>query len=115
MQRTWLRQGGKRRENLSLDRVKSALGAKTPSPLNKPLGSLSFVTSMKKELPQHLEILKPLSVNSALWVLRSSFGNYFQNVFKIPLQEVDKWVVSINDEKIEQYWSYQRQMKRPRL
>ncbi|MCJ7700855.1 MAG: hypothetical protein MUO62_04685, partial [Anaerolineales bacterium] len=38
MQRTWLRQGDKRRENPSLDRVKAALGAKTPSPLNNPLG-----------------------------------------------------------------------------
>ncbi len=37
LQRTWLRQGDKRREILSLDRVKSALGAKTPSPLNYSL------------------------------------------------------------------------------
>jgi len=38
LQRTWLRQGNTRRKNQSLDRVKSASKAKTPSPLNKPLG-----------------------------------------------------------------------------
>jgi len=31
LQQTWLRQGGKRRENLRLNRVKSTSGAKTPS------------------------------------------------------------------------------------
>lgn len=37
------RQGGTRRDLLSLVRAKAASGAKPPSPLNKPLGSLTVV------------------------------------------------------------------------
>jgi hypothetical protein len=48
LQRTWLRQGGKRREILRLDWVKITFGAKTPIPLNKPLGCQR----------EHIEILQ---------------------------------------------------------
>ena len=70
---------------------------------------------MENQIRKCLEIVQPLSVNSALWVIRRSFDNYFQGVFEIPLKEVDIWVKSINDENIKEYWTYQSQMKRPRL
>jgi len=39
-QRTWLRQGGKRRKKCKSSLAKAAFGFKTPSPLNKSLGAL---------------------------------------------------------------------------
>ena len=50
MQRTWLRQGSKRREKLNLDGVKATFGAEMPSPLNKSLGvqiAISTATGYK--------------------------------------------------------------------
>jgi|APSaa5957512622_1039677.scaffolds.fasta_scaffold03131_8 hypothetical protein len=50
LQRTWLHQNKKRRENLSLNRVYNSLGAKAPSPLNKPIYLIRKRCSLQKRL-----------------------------------------------------------------
>jgi hypothetical protein len=65
-----------------------------------------------------LEQLKPitsLSVNSALWVFRKSFDDFYGEVLKLPLEQIDDWVERLHNQDIEQKWARQKQTEHPHL
>jgi hypothetical protein len=70
---------------------------------------------MKNQILQQLKTINSLSVNTALWVFRRSFDNYYQSVSKLKLEVIDNWVKSLNSPDIEKDWLQQKQRKYPLL
>ena len=70
---------------------------------------------MENPILKRLEPINYLSVNTALWVFRKSFDDFYANVSKLPLEEIDHWVKGFHDQEIAQAWARQKQMKYPHL
>ena len=70
---------------------------------------------MDNEILKQLEPINSLSVNTALWVFRKSFDDFYTKVSALPLEQIDTWVKSLHNQDVEQSWTRQKQMKYPHL
>ena len=70
---------------------------------------------MENKILKQLEPINSLSVNTALWVFRKSFDDFYTNVSKLPLEQIDHWVKRLHSQDIQQSWMQQKQMKYPHL
>lgn len=70
---------------------------------------------MENEILRQLEFLNSLSVNTALWVFRKSFDDFYTKVSALPLEQIENWVKDLHNQDIEQSWTHQKQMKYPHL
>jgi hypothetical protein len=65
-----------------------------------------------------LQMLKPinfLSVNTATWVFRRSFDDFYGSVRNMPLERIDDWITNLQNPYLMQGWVLQRQMAYPHL
>jgi hypothetical protein len=70
---------------------------------------------MDDQILQELKTINSLSVNTALWVFRRSFDNFYHSVSELPLAQIDEWVASLKNQDLERDWICQRQMKYPHI
>jgi len=84
-------------------------------PSGFPRDSLAKDRAVEAKTATLLEALNSLSVNSALWALRTAFNSFFSKASQLPLESIDSWVTSLDNHSIEARWNFQKQMKRPHL
>jgi hypothetical protein len=70
---------------------------------------------MENPILKQLEPINSLSVNTALWVFRKSFDDFYTKASVLPLEEIDDWVKGFNNQEIKQAWTDQKQRKYPHL
>ena len=70
---------------------------------------------MDEQILQELKSINSLSVNTALWVFRRSFDNFYHSISKLPLEQIGDWVKSLNNQDLGRDWVRQSQMKYPHL
>src|SRR5262245_7703066 len=70
---------------------------------------------MENNIEQYLTVLNTLSVNTAIWVFISCFGEFYTDASQLSLDEIDNWVKDLHNQNIEEAWNSQKQMKYPHL
>lgn len=70
---------------------------------------------MENPLLKRLQSINSLSVNTALWVFRKSFDDFYSKASKLSLKQIDDWVKRLDIQDIEENWARQKQRKYPHL